>query len=319
MAKKLILLFSLIYLNVWSTNAQTLTSKPENKIRLSIITPENIDKLDYSQLSRINSKFNDIVTQSGFSGDATYSNGFVVYPKILVNEVREADGGMFRIFSVSIDVTIVVMQYSTKTIFQSMTFELKGSGDSKKNAIDNAIRSMKTSNDDFTNFFNTSRSKIVNYFALNCNDILRNGDLLVSQKKYAEAFATYLTIPSEVECFQKAIPSVISAFKQYQNSTCLELLQNAKARFGNRDFTGSLEYLSKVDPESKCYAESNKLINECFKNVSDIEARNFAFLKEAYQTEKSLESKRIDAARDISIEYYRSRPTVINYNSLILF
>jgi len=317
MSKKFTLLF-FVFVSLLNFGF-TQSAQTENKIKLYTITPENIDNLDNSQLSRINSKFSDIITQSGYSGDGLTNNPFVVYPKILVNEVKESDGGMFRIFSASIDITIVVLQYNTKTIFKSITLELKGSGDSKRLAIDNAIRSMKTNSNELNSFFVDVRKKIIDYFVANCDNIIKKGELLISQKNYPEAFSTYFTIPSEVACFEKVSPLIVSAFKQYQNSKCLELLQNAKARFGSRDFAGALSILSKIDPESKCNAEANKLINECFKNVSEEESRNFEFLKEAYRTEKNLEGRRIDAARDISIEYYRSRPSVINYNSLILF
>jgi len=317
MSLRINLIFALYFFNLLSASAQTI--EQESKIRLSIITPENIDNLDYSQLSRLNSKFNEIITQSGFSGDGINSSSFIVYPKILVNEFREADAGMFRVFSVSIDVAIVVMEYSSKIIFQSLTFELKGSGDSKKNAIDNAIRTMKTSSVELSQFFKASRSKIVNYYINNCDDILRKGDLFLLQKKFVDAFAMYLSIPSEVDCSKKTIPLLITAFKSYQNSNCSELLQNAKASFGSRDFNRALMYLSKIDPESICSAESNKLINECFKYVSESESRNFEFLKEVYKTEKSLENKRIEAARDIVVEYYKSRPAYINYNTLVIY
>jgi hypothetical protein len=289
-----------------------------NKIRLSVITPENIDNLDESQLSRINSKFSDIITGAGFSGDGSLSSPFVVYPKILVNEMRESDGGMFRVFAVSIDVTIKVLQFSTKTVFQSMTFELRGSGESRRAAIDNAIRSMKTNSDELNQFFAGARSKIVRYFAENCNDIIKKGETALSQKNFGEAFSIFFSIPAEVDCYQRVRPVITIAFKQYQNQKCMELLQNAKAKYGSRDFTGALSFLSQIDPESKCYAESNKLINDCFKNVTADEARNFQFLKEAYKTEKSLEAKRIDASRDIAVEYYRSRPAKITYNTLLV-
>jgi hypothetical protein len=317
MIQKIFTLLCLMVLFCTGLSAQPAAAA--DKIRLSIINAENIDNLDESQLSRINSKFSDIVTASGFSGDGALASSFVVYPQILVNEMKESDGGMFRVFAVSIDVTIVVLQYATKTVFQSTTLELKGNGDSRRAAIDNAIRSMKTNSNELNTFFNNARTKIVRYFADNCSDIIKKGETQMSQKNYGEAFSTFFSIPSEVDCFNKVRPVITAAFKAYQSQKCMELLQTARASYSNRDFANALSYLSRIDPESKCYAESNKLMNECFKNVTQEEARNFQFLKEAYKTEKDLEAKRIDAARDIAVEYYRSQPKTITYNTLLVF
>lgn len=290
----------------------------DNKIHLSVITPENIDDLDESQLSRINSKFSDILTSAGFSGEGSLSSSFVVYPKILVNEMRESDLGMYRVFSASMDVTIKVLHLSTKTVYQSMTFELRGNGESRRTAIDNAIRSMKTSSDELNHFFSSAKAKIVRFYSENCNELIKKGELQLSQKNYEEAFLIFFSIPPEVDCFQQIRPVISNAFKLYQSQRCMEILQSAKAKYGSRDFVGALSYLSKIDPESKCSAESNKLINDCFRNITADEAKKFQFLKDSYKTEKILEGKRIDAARDIAVEYYRSRPVKISYNAIVV-
>jgi len=69
--------FTLIVLVVTLTSfAQT--KNDIGKIALSVVMPENVDGLDNSQISKLQTKISQIVTLSGL-GASGYNNNFVIY------------------------------------------------------------------------------------------------------------------------------------------------------------------------------------------------------------------------------------------------
>ena len=61
-----------------STIAQS--SSDIGKIALSVIMPENVDGLDVSQLSKMETKITQIVSSTGLAASG-YNNNFVIYIK----------------------------------------------------------------------------------------------------------------------------------------------------------------------------------------------------------------------------------------------
>jgi hypothetical protein len=287
-------------------------------IRLSVIAPENLDGFNQRQISRLNSKLIDIVSQSGFSGDGKLSSKFVIYPKLLLNRSYFNETGVFKVYSVDIDVTFVVMQHETKNIFLSTTINQTGDGNSSSEAIDNAISGIKINDKKLNEFFSHAKTKIIDYFDKNCDKILSSADNYVNQKNYEAALSILFSIPAEVACFTKVKNQIQTTFLKYQNSKCSEQINYANSKFSQRDFHAALEALGKIDIESKCKNQVIKLMNECFKNISEDEKTKLENLKEAYYSEKDLEIRRMSMARDIAIEYYKSKSARIEYNNLII-
>jgi len=301
-----------------SGKAQISVSE-SNRIRLATIFPENIDQLDQGQLSRLNSKITDMVTVSGFSGSEGYYSSFVIYPKILVNSVEAVETGISKIYKADMDITLVIKQIENNIIFSSTTITNNGFGSSKREAIHNAIREIKTQRKDLQEFFTVARNKIVSFYNANCFDIIKKANVFSGQKEYQKSLVTLFSIPSEVKCSNEAYNQILKVYKLYQQTECSKSIQMAKAKIAERDFSSALNILSSLDPESNCKSESDKLINVCSKNISETEKRNFQFLTQALQNENELEKRRINAARDIAIAYFNSQPTTITYNSLILW
>ena len=108
------------------------------KIALSVIMPENVDGLDASQLSKLETKITQIVTNNGI-GANSYNSNFVIYPKFAIYETNVVEGGMQNILIVKCEVSIFIQQFENKILFSSISKNISGSGSSKEIAITNAI------------------------------------------------------------------------------------------------------------------------------------------------------------------------------------
>jgi len=148
------------------------TNNDVGRISLSVVMPENIDGLNLSQLSKLETKITQIVVVSGLAASG-YDNNFVIYPKFAIYESNIVEGGMENIFIVSAELSIFIKQVENNIIFSSITKSLKGSGQSKEDAITNAISKISTYDQEYKSFIESGKLKIVAYYQLKCFDIIK--------------------------------------------------------------------------------------------------------------------------------------------------
>ena len=309
----------LLFLVVFSQAQNAKFEDKSAKIKLNIILPENLNQLSDNQLSRFNSKITNLVTESGISGDEYASGSFLIYPKLLINEINTVETGLSNVYTAEVDITLYIKQVHKNSIFSSSSFTIKGYGNSKDLAISNAIQNIPSNNKTLNSFFANSKMKIINYYNLTCNDLIGRSAVLSQQKNYKEAMGLLYSIPEEVDCYNSAQESIVKYYKLYQETICISIIQKAKTSIASRDFEGALNLLMQIDPSTSCKSESDKLIDICEKNIS-VEVkrqRNLEMLR--YKNDIDLEKRRIDASRQIAIEYFKSKPKTITYNNLFLY
>jgi len=311
---KLFVFWGLLFLVLIVTKAQ---SNEVGKIALSVIMPENVDGLDASQLSKLESKIIQITTKSGLSASG-YSQNFVIYPKFAIYETNVVEGGMQNITVVTAELSLFIKQISNNMLFSSVSKSLKGSGKTKEMAITNAISQIPVSDKEFLSFIETGKQKIIAYYEANCDAIIKKADSHSKMQEYDQAFGLLMSIPDEVtSCHDKILDKAIETYKAYQNQRCSELIQQAKAKSAAMDYDGSLEVLSQIDPSSKCYPEQQALFKSIESKISAEVKKQWDFEMKQYNDAVSLEKQRINAIKEVAVAYYKSQPTTVNYNVLI--
>jgi len=110
--KKLFITFA-----IFSTiTALAQTTSDVGKIALSVIMPENIDGLDASQLSKLETKITQIVSASGLAASG-YNNNFVIYPKFAIYETNVVEGGMQNITVTTCELSLFIKQVDNNVLF----------------------------------------------------------------------------------------------------------------------------------------------------------------------------------------------------------
>ena len=287
------------------------------KIALSVVMPENVDGLDASQLSKLETKISQIVTTSGL-GASGYNNNFVIYPKFAIYESNVVEGGMQNITVVNAELSLFIKQVDNNILFSTISKPLKGSGSSKQLAITNAISKIATSDPDFKNFIETGKSKIVQYYESKCADIIKKSDSYVKMQQYDQALGLLMTVPEEVSsCYNQIQDKAIEAYKAYQKQKCSELIQKAKTSLAGHDYMKTLNILSEIDPSAPCFEESQTIAKSAETKVAAEEKKQWDFQMKQYSDAISLEKQRIEAIKAIAVSYYKSKPTTVNYNYII--
>lgn len=286
------------------------------KISLSIVMPENLEGLDDSNLSNLETKILDIVNQTGLSGTG-YNNNFVIYPKFTILNTKVSKG-MQNISFIDCQLSLFIKQVDNNMVFSTISKKLEGTGLDNQEAISNAIDNINTSDEDFSKFIEKGKSRIIQYYESKCNDLIVQADGLAKRQSYEEAITLLLSIPSEVSCFSKVQSKTIEIYKNYQSFRCGGLLQQAQSEAAQNDFSSSLSSLSQIDPSSKCGPEAKALMAKIEGKIDAANRQQFQAAMMVYKDQIQLEKQRINAARDIAVAYAKKRPKPVTNNYLIL-
>jgi hypothetical protein len=287
------------------------------KITLSVVVPENIEGLDKSNVYKIETKISQIVSSSGLSSFG-YNNNFIIYPKFIITDEKKSENGMENLTFIECEFILVIKQVDNNMVYSTCNLPIKGYGNSKQNAINNAINKILINNEVFSRFIDKGKLRIVEYYNSRCNDLVIQADGMAKRQDYEQAIALLLSIPSEVSCFSKVQNKTIEIYKNYQTFRCGGLLQQARTDAAQNDFNSSLNNLSQIDPASKCGAEAKALIGKIEGKI-DIENRQkWQAAMLIYKDAVQLEKQRINAVRDIAVEYARNQPKPPTNNYLLI-
>jgi len=308
--------FTLIVL-VLTFSSFAQTTSVIGKIALSVVMPENVDGLNISQISKLQTKISQIVTISGL-GASGYNSNFVIYPKFAIYESNIVEGGMQNIHIVTAELSLFIKQVDNNLLFSTISRPLKGSGRTKVLAITNAISKIPTSDPEFKTFIATGKFKIIQYYETKCLDIIKISDSYVKMQQYEQALGLLMSVPEEVSsCYNQIQDKAIEAYKAYQTQRCSELIQKAKTTLASNNYLGALNILSQIDPSATCFNEAQSLAQNAEGKVNAEEKKQWDFQMKKYNDAVSLEKQRIEAIKEIAISYYKSQPTSVNYNYIV--
>ena len=308
------ILISLIFLSAIHT---VFSQENEgNKIALSVVMPDNGEGLSASQLSKLKTKVISIVTANGLAATGIHNN-FVIYPIFSVYDKNAVEGGMENIYVTTCELSLYIQHTEDNIVFASYGKKFKGSGESIETAITNSISKIPQNSKEITEFIETGKQKIIVYYEGKCEDFKKQAESLTKMQKYEEAIALLQSIPEEISCYQQMVEKSVEVYKAYQNKVCGELLQKAKAQISIKNYKGAMEFLGQIDPSSSCSGESRRLMQSISNHLDAVAKQRWEHKMKVYNDNLELKKQRIDAAKQIAIAYYKSRPKVVSYNYLV--
>ncbi len=305
--KKIILFITIC---VVSQIVKAQSTSEIGKISLSVVMPENVDGLDVSQLSKLETKIIQIVTNSGI-GASGNNNSFVIYLKFAIYENNVVEGGMQNIIVVKSELSLFIKQVENNVLFSSISKLISGSGSSKLAAMTNAISKIDINDTDFKTFVETGKGKIIKYYESKCSDIITKSESLVKKQDFEQALGLLMSVPEEVACYNKVQDKSIEVYKAYQNQKCNTLIHDVNISVTNNDYSKALETLNLIDPSSACFKDAQAIMKKIEGKIDAEQKRQLALQMKVYNDQVALEKLRINAVKDIAVAYYKNRPSVL--------
>ena len=289
-----------LFIAVTGVNAQ-------DQVEMSVIMSCQPAEISQNTLSVLRNKLAAAITRNGISS-VDYC-GVVLRPDIIFTNKQITEGGMRNVVVADMQLNLTVEHVITGTVFNSMTIDIRGGGNTIDQAVAMGITQLgQDDNRRIILFIEQSKEKIINYYKTNIDALIQKANTLASMNKYDEAIALLYDYPSFIDGYKAASSSLVAIFKKYQSAVCGQILQRARAAYSQGNYSEAAALLQNVDMQSSCASEAKSLCRQ-IKNSRDKEAaQQMAAYERLYQSQVSLEKHRVDAIRDVAKSYFKSLP-----------
>lgn len=323
MRKVVSILFFLI-VGLCSALAETIDSK---RISIGIVLYED-NTLPSEVQSLLLTKMKQLVSNSELVDDGL-TDRFVLTAKVNVMAKDIVPTTPIKV-SQTISLTLFIGDFIGNRVYSSYSLELTGVGGNETKSYIEAIKRMPIDSYEIRNFIETGKKKIINYYADNCSNIIRDADNQVRLGNYEEAIAQLVSIPSICEqCYMIAIDKAMAINDERMDNETSLLISKAKTIWMlNENYAGAtnaMDILLKINPLSKSYSKVEELVNTISAKLRKIdqkqeetERKNWEFKMKQYKDNLELDrmketnntmllSKLISAAESVGRSFFSNK------------
>lgn len=321
----LIICFGIHFINM---NAQEILKLDDfGRIALNPYVSEQA-KLPAEAKAQLEIKLKQIASNYGMAGSVANPR-FIITANISIT-TKDIIPGPPQQIAQNMDITLFIGDAIENKIFSNIVISSSGVGTNENKAFIDAIKQINTKNKKIETFLEEAKTKIIAYYSTQCDFINQKVVALKQQEKYSEAMYTLAQIPEVCkECYFKALNEMAIVYDLKINNEAISLLKNANSVWSaNPNEQGAQEainYLLKINPQAKCYSDASKLLNtintkiiadekERLRKQEEYEKRQQKIDAENAKTEAELEKQRINAYREVAVEYAKNQPQVIYRN-----
>lgn len=260
--KRIVLLFLIGVLLVPLANAQNSLGKSDDLARISLtpIIPDELQTIPKYAKKMLQNKLKQVATRNGLGGGANPRFIITADADIITKDITPTAPPMT---AVTLGINFYIADVVEQKIFSSAVIELKGVGTNENKAYIGAIKKIAPRNPQLRHFIETGKEKIIEYYNSQCDNIITDAQTKASMKDFGRAIFTLTSIPDVCkECYDKAMALVPDVYQQYMDDQCQKDLGKAKAAFGSKNIEETMKWLSKIQPDTKCYEEAQTLYDE---------------------------------------------------------
>lgn len=308
--KRLLFLFINIYL-IFPIFAQS-------DITIGLVMPESeLEGIKPEAYKILKSKIEKILTSSGVG---SYGGEIVMYPVVTVIDEKLVEGGIKNFYKVEIDLTLNVVNPSTKTLFLSDTWSLTGSAARvKSEAVKNAFSKLNLNDPKFKEFLDKAKIQIIDYYDSHKDAILTNASKLASTGQYEEALAILAGFPQNASGYAESQNLSKQIYVKYIDSNAAKILNEARGALATKNYEQAVNLAAQINPESSHYKEAVAIMNQVRSAIkSDEDAENKRIEEDkkraiqALEIAADVEKNRTNAIASVARAYYGRK--VVNYN-----
>jgi hypothetical protein len=300
--------------------AQNQENKTDDfgRIALHAYVPEQAENISPSVERILINKMSQIATRNGL-GANSFNPRFIIVPNITVLS-KDITSTAPPMVAMNIEVTFYVGDGVDGKLFSSASLELKGVGTNETKAYISAIKQIKPTNARLKRMIKEGKTKIIEYYNSHCDFILKKAQTLADAKQYDAAIYTLVTVPEVCkDCYMKSLDMVGPLYQKAIDYKCEILLSEAKnvwsAGLDVDAAKKAAQYLSEIDPNSKCFEAAKELTKEMKSRVKELDEREWNLILKMQQDNVDIQKSAIEAAREIGIAYAKNQPQNVVYKN----
>jgi hypothetical protein len=250
-----------VLITVFSSTAQVKLDD-FGRIILNTYLPENL-ALPTEAKNLLNTKLNQITSNNGMGG-SQINPRFIITANVNVG-TKDIIAGPPQLVAQNLDITLFIGDALTNTIFSNVTFSLKGVGTNENKAFIEAFKTLNPKNKELLSFLEEGKSKIINYYASNCDFIVKDAETLVKLGKFDEAIYKLSLIPEVSQnCYFTCLDRMASIYQQKIDADCKVKFNEAKISWTASQTPAGAEkagdILSSINPMAICQTEVSDFV-----------------------------------------------------------
>lgn len=317
------------------------------RIVLNTYLPEKIE-LTTEAKNLLETKLSQIASNYGMGGSAANPR-FIITANINIG-TKDIIAGPPQMIAQNLDVTMFIGDAVDNKSFCNTTISLKGVGTNENKAYIDALKKINPKNPEIQKFVEEGKNKIVLFYNTQCDFIIKNALTLRKQGNYDEAIYNLSIVPDVCQdCYFKCLDTLASIFQQKVDADCDKKLKKAKTVWAAEQtpqgaekaadiviqinplatcqpevdaFIKSIEAKLKADEQArwqfklKQYADKVAMQKEQVRIAEEKSIRDDQYRENQSQRNADLDKIRINANREISIEYAKNQPKTVTYNNI---
>ena len=243
----------------------------ENNIKLTVLPPALNGDITLGTSKAIAAKMMQITAQNGIGG---YGNSPAFCLATVFSPTgRAATSSVPQKMISKYTITFVVGNMLTGDVYATYDMDIEGVGATFEEASNNAVNSIKNSNE-LQQMLKTASEKILSWYNNNPQGFKAIVEEFVANKDYATAYALLATVPKQATaCYDYASKRqglVLEDMKNQKAEEMLTELKNAIVSAGERYNPMVAGCLKMIPANSKQYAEATTLYTNYAKHIQDV-------------------------------------------------
>jgi hypothetical protein len=270
------------------------------RVILNTYLPDDIS-LTSDAKNLLLTKLNQITSNNGLGGSLANPR-FIITANVNVG-TKDIIAGPPQMIAQNIDITLFVGDALSNTIFSSVTISLKGVGTNENKALIEAFKTINPKNKDVIAFLEEGKKKIIDYYATQCNFIIKEAQTLVKQEKYDEAIYKLALVPEVCEeCYFKCLDTLSSIYQQKIDADCKIKFNEAKVMWTAAQNPGGAEkagdILSTINPMASCQKDIAAFIKTIDAKLKADEKARWQFKMKQYADKIAAQKEQVRIAEE---------------------
>lgn len=317
-------------------NAQQNNANDPGNIALSVYIPDKIELTEDARKS-LNTKLLQTLTTNGLA-ESSINSRFIITVAVSVGS-KDIIAGPPQMIAQNMSLTFFIGDAFDNKIYSSVAIAVKGVGTNENKSFIDAIKNINPKRKDLVALVEQGKSKIISYYDNQCEQILGDAVSQAQKEKYDEAIYNLSLVPSAcTSCYAKCSTKIDELYLARLNQDGTSKLSEANAIWaasGNLDGAErAINLLSKIHIDASSKKEAENLITQISAKLQADEKRDWEFKLKQYEdaqkieqqrikmAEESdirnsqLENERLNAARQVVLEYARNQPKTVSYNNI---
>ncbi len=288
------------------TTITAFAQKQTDIVYTAVLKSADMKAYELSAENILSSVKNEI-TRNGYSADDMSRFAVVVNP--VISNKQSTGQSLLYIYDINFSIVDLLLDKA----YGSSTIQVGGTGKTEGQAFMDALRRLDMKKTNLAEKIKSATGEIIAYYNKNCKFIIDKANMLISAKKFDEAFATIAYVPeiNSLTCKTELNNTYIKAYQLYTAYNCDQAVQEAKNAWSlNPTQQGAnevRELLAGQQLSATCKAEVNKLITEIKTKLLKEQFDEKAFRNKVFDGQVAIQRDAIKASRDIATEYYRSK------------